>query len=215
MKKSYLLSCIAAAAMFVVADNLSAMEAGGGEHPARQMDALDQRALHARNACITQLLDNVRQIKDTLEHAIEQADNELQGGAERVDAAREILRTAYRDCKKLEVRFFQPMPTMPGEHREPKQMLLDGAKSVQDKLLQKLGTYARPDNPAMPGTGPYDLPYAGHPVMIGDPMEGSGETLREVFANILVLPLRGEGYMDHELESAATFLMYCQQQHQQ
>ena len=30
MKKSYLLSCIAAATMFVVADNLSAMEVGGG-----------------------------------------------------------------------------------------------------------------------------------------------------------------------------------------
>ena len=184
----------------------------GGEHPAHQIDALDQRALDARSAYITQSLDRVRQMKDTLEHAIDQADQELQGGADHVNAARGILRTAYRNCKALKARFFNQMMAaghMPGEHREPKLMLLDGARIAQDKFLQRLEQYGRPADPAMPGMEP-DLPYAGHPIMGPGPM--GGETLREIFADIL--PFSGEGYMDHEWESVATFFMYCEQPHQ-
>ena len=132
-------------------------------------------------------------MKDTLEHAIDQADQELQGGAEHVNAARGILRTAYRNCKALKARFFNQMMgagPVPGEHREPKLMLLDGARIAQDKFLQRS--------------------YAGHPIMGPGPM--GGETLREIFADIL--PFSGEGYMDHEWESVATFFMYCEQPHQ-
>ena len=155
-------------------------------------------------------------MKDTLEHAIDQADQELQGGAEHVDAARGILRTAYRNCKALKARFFNQMMgagSMPGEHREPKLMLLDGARIAQDKFLQKL-EQCTGISPVHPDDGIYsNLPYVGHPVKING-VGSMGETLKELFADIL--PYGGEGYTDPEWESVATFFMYCEQQaHQQ
>ena len=205
MKRSYLLSCMAAAAMFVVAgiNNVSAMDMGG-EHPIHQMDELDRLALSAREAYDLRAIESVRHMKETVEMAISNADMSLQGGANQVNDARRILGDAYHDCQLSKVRFFGPsgMPMPQNFDKEPKLRLIVGARIAQDKFIAKLGELAPQIHQGA------NIPFAGNPVRVG-PTQRPATTLQEYFAG--TFSLNGEDYMDNEWENVGAFFMYCEQ----
>ncbi|MBR1734376.1 MAG: hypothetical protein IJ730_02850 [Alphaproteobacteria bacterium] len=157
---------------------------------------LDTQNLHfikIISNCSEKCIESVITMQEQININLLLADQELFNGVTHIENARRILENTYCFCTEINPHFID-VPEY-----EPKKMLVDGAKIVRDKFLERLKLLTTNTDS---GKNTYDLPYPGHPiVMFGNNIE----TLTEAFADIFD---KCNIFSDEEWNNVAVYFEY-------